>query len=127
MCHGLMNTWEREYKKGFIPYVVLLLLKEKPDYGYDLYKELAGRITLQISGIYHTLNRLEKRGLITSQWKQSERGPRRKLYSITGKGEDLVRKFTFKSILPILDYVNDLIKTHFPQEDMRREGETNEA
>jgi DNA-binding PadR family transcriptional regulator len=63
---------------------------EGENYGYQIIKR-----TKQVSGgelhwsdgmLYPVLQRLEKEGLITSQWKLSQEGRHRKYYQITGLG-----------------------------------------
>lgn len=46
-----------------------------------------GSLVLEDGALYHALHRLERRGLISSEWGISEKNRRAKYYAITGKGE----------------------------------------
>ena len=117
MKNSILSTWDREYKKGFLSYLVLLMIKEGAGYGYEIFRKLSGKIDLQISGIYHILKRLEKQGLVSFKWHDSIKGPKRKYYTATPQGEKTLRAFTYNSIKPIMETVNGLIVKHFPETD----------
>jgi threonine synthase len=72
---------------------ILLLLKEHPDYTYNLRKRLIKKysISLDISTLYQHLNELEKKGAILRSKAESFRGkPIRFYYNITPVGNTLV-------------------------------------
>lgn len=73
----------------FIP-SILLLLKEEPSHGYLLLKKLAevGVVDPKMdpSSIYKVLRMLEEQGLAVSQHESGDRGPARKTYRLTKKG-----------------------------------------
>ncbi|MGV3533341.1 MAG: PadR family transcriptional regulator [Chthoniobacteraceae bacterium] len=70
--------------------LLLSLLAEGDSYGYALIqrvKELSGGKLLWSEGmLYPVLHRLEKDGLILSEWRDSEVGRRRKYYQLTTSG-----------------------------------------
>lgn len=82
----------------FVEPVLLLMLKEKgQSYGYDLAGELS-RYSFTDSEIenavlYRTLRRLEANGYVTSSWDVDERGPARRVYSLTKGGEKHLREW----------------------------------
>jgi len=76
----------------FVEPVVLLLLKEKgKSYGYDLSGGLQSYALtdaeIERAALYRVLNRLEVNGNVTSNWDMEKRGPARRVYKLTPKGE----------------------------------------
>lgn len=66
----------------------MLLLKEAPSYGYELLDRLpAFGIARDHAGLYRTLRALEGEGLVRSGWEGKVRGPARRRYEVTAKGE----------------------------------------
>ena len=73
--------------KNFRTGWLLLLLRDGPGYGYDLRRELHGRdLEIDRAVMYRGLRDMEQAGLIISRWADSVAGPRRRVYSITGRG-----------------------------------------
>lgn len=74
---------------------ILLGMLRTPASGYDLKAEFAASIShfwaAELSQIYPMLQRLEKRGLLTSKTEPSDRGPPRKVYSLTKAGRAELR------------------------------------
>jgi DNA-binding PadR family transcriptional regulator len=70
--------------------LVLSILARCESYGYAIIKEvkdLSGGTMQWTDGmLYPVLHRLEKQGLISSRWKNSETGRKRKYYTINKKG-----------------------------------------
>jgi DNA-binding PadR family transcriptional regulator len=61
-------------------------------YGYSMVKNLKKkRYLIEENTLYPLLRRLEKKGLIQSQWDVSEKRPR-KFYVITKKGREIRRQ-----------------------------------
>lgn len=69
---------------------ILILLKEQPVHGYSLLKKLAdiGVVDPEMdpSPVYKVLRMFEEEGLAVSEHESGEKGPARKVYSITEKG-----------------------------------------
>jgi PadR family transcriptional regulator PadR len=80
----------------FIP-SILLLLKEEPTHGYSLLKKLSriGVVSpdMDPSPVYKTLRWFEEIGLAVSEREKGERGPDRKVYSITDAGDEALSFF----------------------------------
>ena len=73
--------------KNFRTGWLLLLLRDGPGYGYDLRRELHARdLEIDRAVMYRGLRDMEQAGLIVSSWADSVAGPRRRVYSITGRG-----------------------------------------
>ena len=71
---------------------LLLLLAETAAHGYELIDRLRpfGFDIADPAGIYKTLRQMEQDELVTSQWQVSNRGPARRVYSLTSDGRDLL-------------------------------------
>jgi len=114
----ILKTWSKEYKKGFFGYFILLFLKERSMYGFEIKKRLneifQAKITFQDSAIYQILKKLEKNGMVSSHWEKSNLGPKRKYYTIEVAGEDLSKVFTRDYVLPILTTASRLVQGYFP-------------
>jgi DNA-binding PadR family transcriptional regulator len=70
--------------------LVLAILAEGDSYGYAIIKrvnELSGGHMQWTDGmLYPVLHRLERQGLVTTKWRASESGRRRKYYRLTREG-----------------------------------------
>lgn len=80
----------RDLTAAFVPPLLLALLAEERAYGYEIIKRVReasdGALQWSEGMVYPLLHRLEKRGLIASEWGDSEIGRRRRYYSITPRG-----------------------------------------
>src|ERR687884_1895392 len=78
-------------KVGAVSLWLLILLSERPMYGYEIIKELekrfAGYWKPKTGTIYPALEKLEQDKLVTSQREFREEGPDRKHYALSKKGE----------------------------------------
>lgn len=83
-----ITKWKSQIKKGLLEYIIMLLLKRKSYYGYELIAKLKGLASLDIAEgtIYPLLNRLKKETLVESEWIEMETGIPRKYYKITELG-----------------------------------------
>lgn len=84
-----------QMRRGTLEYCVLAVLRDGERYGFDLVKnlsELDGMVTSE-GTIYPLLTRLRKDGLVASRWKESTKGPPRRYYRITSKGERALQGF----------------------------------
>ncbi len=99
-----------DMRTGSTAVMILRLLAEKPMYGYQIVKELQvrseGYFELEQGTLYPALHRLEKDGLVLSQWEVIEDGPSRKYYHITDEG----RAELSKSAQRWTDFSRNLIK-----------------
>jgi PadR family transcriptional regulator PadR len=80
----------RELMKSSIADLLLCLIAQQPMYGYQIIKELErrseGYFTLKEGTLYPVLHRLERAGLVESEWQELPSGRRRKYYHIAAKG-----------------------------------------
>jgi poly-beta-hydroxybutyrate-responsive repressor len=75
----------------FVVPSLLLLLKGKPGYGYELMQRL-GELGLfdgpaDPAAVYRTLRKLESNKLVLSVWDTKNKGPARRCYRITAAGQ----------------------------------------
>ncbi len=76
--------------RGVIPLAVLSVIKEKPAHGGEVFQSLQDNyaVTAARPVVYMLLRRMERYGLVLSNWEIPENGPARRKYTITGEGLD---------------------------------------
>ncbi|WP_095150934.1 PadR family transcriptional regulator [Shouchella lehensis] len=76
--------------KGILDACVMTIIKEDEVYGYELAVRLqeVGLPEISDGTIYPVLLRLQKKGFIFSELKDSPSGPKRKYYYLTKEGEE---------------------------------------
>jgi DNA-binding PadR family transcriptional regulator len=84
-------------ERGWIQFLLLRVLHEKPMHGYQLIESMEAREYVQsgrfeTGSVYTILNRMEKRGLLDSVKSAGETGRIRRIYSITAVGEEALKK-----------------------------------
>ena len=75
--------------RGHLDGLLLAVLAEAPGHGYELARRVAtrsgGHLDVPEGSLYPALHRLEKAGLVSSQWANSD-GRRRRVYKRTAAG-----------------------------------------
>jgi PadR family transcriptional regulator PadR len=70
--------------------IILSILLEGEDYGYEIIQKVkdisGGSLEWSDKMLYPVLHRMEKEGLLVSQWKMSDGGRLRRYYKITEEG-----------------------------------------
>lgn len=84
-------------ERGWIQFLLLLLVNEEPMHGYQLIETMEQRGYVQegrfkTGSIYTILNRMEHRGVLTSRQEQSTAGRPRRIYTITREGADALKQ-----------------------------------
>ena len=84
-------------KTFFLQSCLLVLLHHEPGYGYSL-RDGLGQFGFQsdkmdISIIYRALRNLEADGLVSDSWDNSNLGPKRRVYTITPHGEEVLAEW----------------------------------
>lgn len=88
MDDDLTRQHVQELRRGTVVLACLLSLRE-PGYGYGLLESLdAAGVAVDANTLYPLLRRLEKQGLLTSEWNTDEARPR-KFYRTSAEGERL--------------------------------------
>lgn len=84
-----------EALKGHLDLLLLAVMEDGPRHGYAVIEELRRRtgdaLDLPEGTIYPALHRLQKAGLLQSEWDESQ-GRRRRVYSLTIAGGGAVRE-----------------------------------
>ena len=80
-----------QLRKGILELAVMGVLYDDRHYGYSLVRVLseAGSISLKEGTVYPILGRLDRDGLVRSEWVESAQGPPRKYYALTPAGRQL--------------------------------------
>jgi len=78
--------------------LVLSVLAKDASYGYRIIRAIneegEGLFEWQEGTVYPVLHKLEKEGLVRTQWQQADTGRKRKYYYITAKGRDALAEGT---------------------------------
>jgi PadR family transcriptional regulator, regulatory protein PadR len=89
----VLGTHLQELRRGTIVLACLLIL-QRPDYGYALIEALEQRgFGVDANTLYPLLRRLEKQGLLVSEWDTAEARPR-KFYRTSSDGLALAEVLT---------------------------------
>ncbi|HUU06097.1 MAG TPA: PadR family transcriptional regulator [Patescibacteria group bacterium] len=77
-----------QLRKGILELAVLAVLYRQTHYGYSLVRSLANPDAVEIKEgtVYPILSRLNREGLVRSDWVESSQGPPRKYYELTTAG-----------------------------------------
>jgi len=75
-----------QFKKGVLDLCVLSMLKESDQYGYELANTLSELIQISDGTVYPILRKLAMDGMVTTYLQESQSGPPRKYYKLTGLG-----------------------------------------
>ena len=80
-----------QLRKGILELAVMGVLYHERHYGYSLVRVLSesGSVSLKEGTIYPILARLDRDGLVRSEWVESDQGPPRKYYALTSSGRQL--------------------------------------
>jgi DNA-binding PadR family transcriptional regulator len=85
---------DKSLQTGSTTMLLLKLLEEQDLYGYQMIERLEERsnnvFALKAGTLYPLLHNMEEQGLLTSYEQTAETGRKRKYYSITKKGRELL-------------------------------------
>jgi PadR family transcriptional regulator len=85
-----------EWLKGHLDLLLLAVLQARPAHGYAIIEAMrqrsGGTFDLPEGTVYPALHRLERAGLLASQW-SSETGRRRRVYELTGQGHMVLAEY----------------------------------
>jgi len=114
MCNSNhCGCWHNYPERGWIQFLIMRILYEKPMHGYKLLEEIEERSCgchkLEPGAIYTLLRRMEEKGLLKSKWEKIEGSLDRRVYSLTDKGVEAL-KMGLTSIVKRRKMFNDLIK-----------------
>lgn len=97
--------------KGTLEGCILAIIGRSRTYGYEIAEKLGGYGFGRIAEgtIYPLLLRLEKNGLVHTEYRASELGPKRKYYSLSGAGRKELFRFV-ESYMEMENAVNNLLR-----------------
>lgn len=76
--------------QGTLDLLILKTVAHGPIHGYGIAQKILvtsqEMLQVQQGSLYPALHRLERKGLVKSEWKESGNGPMAKLYSLTAAG-----------------------------------------
>ena len=85
-----MQTTKSDLLQGTLELLILKTVALQPIHGYAITQRILqiSRDALQVQqgSLYPVLYRLEERGFIQAEWRESEQGRMAKFYSVTKKG-----------------------------------------
>lgn len=107
---NLENT-QVQMRKGILEYCILHIISRGEVYASDMLLELTSARIMVVEGtLYPLLTRLRKAGLVEYKWVESNAGPPRKYYTLTGKGKDFLESLdqTWKELVESTDKITAL-------------------
>ena len=100
MSRKTKRTSKKSFQSGskkserYIQPSILMALKYKPSYGYELIKEISrfGFVEGQAPPgmIYRHLRDMEDNGLVSSEWETEGAGPAKRVYQLTMEGGEVL-------------------------------------
>jgi PadR family transcriptional regulator PadR len=108
-----------QLRKGILELAVMGVLYHERHYGYSLVRVLAetGSMSIKEGTIYPILARLDRDGLVRSEWVESDQGPPRKYYTLTPLGRQV-----FNELSKEFDLLVSLAQRHWKKEASRSRG-----
>ena len=105
-----MTQQSLDLLKGTVDVLILKTLTAKPLHGYaisELIREQSlGELALEDAALYQALHRLERKGLVDSEWGMSNTNRRARFYSITTAGRKQLRN----ELVDLRRYVDALFR-----------------
>lgn len=75
-------------RKGLLEYLILKIVSADKVYAADILKRLSATdFATQEGTLYPLLSKMRRDGLLDYEWQESDAGPPRKYYELTGKGQ----------------------------------------
>lgn len=110
-----------QLRKGILELAVMGVLYNERHYGYSLIRVLSenSSITLKEGTVYPILGRLDRDGLVRSEWVESDQGPPRKYYELTASGRRLFDELSLEFGL-LVSLVQQKRKAPEPSEPSRK-------
>lgn len=118
---SMISRKGRGQRGGWIQLLILRILFETPLHGYALNelvnKLLAGRRPIKPGSLYTILRRMEKAGILISEWDVNTSRLDRRVYNLTEKGKEILVDGYFKveEQKRILDEMSSFYEKYFPE------------
>ncbi|HEY0736958.1 MAG TPA: helix-turn-helix transcriptional regulator [Herpetosiphonaceae bacterium] len=85
----------KDLPRGDVPTLILAVLADGPAHGYAIARAIEERsgsvLNLREGSLYPALRTLEQQQLVVSSWEVQERGPARRMYTLTDAGREALR------------------------------------
>ena len=75
-----------DHPQGTLDLLILKVVAKVPVHGYAIAQRLEQVVQVPEGSLYPALHRLENRGLLAADWKETETGREAKFYRLTRKG-----------------------------------------
>ena len=93
-----MSSPKSDLPQGTLDLLILRIVALGPNHGYAIAQRIQqiSRDVLQVQqgSLYPALHRLENRGLLVAEWKETETGRKAKFYRLTAKGRKQLKDDT---------------------------------
>jgi len=102
---------DRDLKRGSTEMLIMAMVEDRPRHGYEIGKLIEHRsrgvLQFHVASLYPLLYRLEKRGLIKGRWVEKAGERRRRFYTLTATGHQILaeQRRTWKDFFTALDLV----------------------
>src|SRR3990167_3140464 len=108
-----LDNWKTQIRKGYLELCLLLIIKKhKRIYGFELLEKLQeADLPLKEGTLYPMLNRMSVENILSTVWDMENiKGHPRKFYSLTTKGNQLLKEMQleFKKILTIFKQLDEV-------------------
>lgn len=106
---------------SWIQLLVLRILHETPMHGYRLLGEvnrlMAGRRAMKPGSLYTILRRIERKGLVESEWERPQSGLDRRVYRLSEKGVEMLRagRRMVEEQRRVLEELAEFYRRHFEE------------
>ena len=110
-------------ERSWVQFIILRVVCEDPNYGYKIIEKIEeitqGAHKVKTGTVYTVLRRMQEKGLLKSNWKESTNGPNKRIYQPTKKGEKQLKVWLEMIIerKPMIDNMVNFYNKHFKNED----------
>jgi DNA-binding PadR family transcriptional regulator len=106
IIHGHIEQLLFDVKRGFLQFIVIALIDQRPRYAYEIKNEVfritKGTFDIDRNNLYKKLRTLEADGILKSEEEPSSHGANRKYYSLTAFGKKFLKEIS-RLMLPVID------------------------
>lgn len=111
---SMVEDWDEVYKRSQLTLWVMLSLAHGQKYSAEIAQFMADVtddvFAVQEQSLYRALRRFKRMGLVEVSEKESPQGPKRKYYSLTDTGYEVLRQFLDIHIRPMYaSQIEDII------------------
>lgn len=90
-----LDNTKAQMRKGLVELCVLSMIAKQKRYAGEILNELKDTELLVVEGtVYPILNRLNRDGMLSYEWEESNSGPPRKYFTVTDQGKESLELLT---------------------------------